>query len=326
MEVCLTFPVNLWCFRVLVSLLSRDQKLPPETWNQSGLQENFFFFWKSIFNVRLTQRWSSKNSCRVAHAGSHRNTSHAHPCGSCFTKHFSAYLSPSHHSVSSPPQTTLRSTTADWNRECLLCPFAGREGSLIIWLKHFLTQVMVQNPASTLTVSSRRSITPSRKTASTSRMTLPPQSQPPRTSTVFISKRQPAVARSTHQQVRYTCGLATCGPALGNWCEVVRQFQVLKGLFRKEKTSRSGMLHKFCLKGKIYMSTSSRKVKWLPEEDAQLRDDYLRLQQTNWERRNYDMALENSKLKDWNCTKRISGQIRLGGGEIVLCGELEMNH
>ena len=82
---------------------------------------------------------------------------------------------------------------------------------------------------------------PSTKTASTSRMTLPPQSQPPRTSTVFISKRQPAVARSMYQQVRYTCRLATCGPALGNWCEVVRQFQVLKGLFRKEKTSRSGM-------------------------------------------------------------------------------------
>ena len=38
-------------------------------------------------------------------------------------------------------------------------------------------------------------------------------------------------------------------------------------------------VHKPCLKGKICMSTSSRKLKWLFEENAQLRD-HLRLNQT----------------------------------------------
>ena len=37
-EDCLTFPVNLWWFRVL----SRDKRLPLDTWNASGSQETFF--------------------------------------------------------------------------------------------------------------------------------------------------------------------------------------------------------------------------------------------------------------------------------------------
>ena len=53
---------------------------------------------------------------------------------------------------------------------------------------------------------------------------------------LFSSKRQPAVVRSNYQQLMYTHGRApTCGPALGNWCEVMSHFQVLKGLCREEK-------------------------------------------------------------------------------------------
>ena len=90
-------------------------------------------------------------------------------------------------------------TTADWNQEYLLCHFAGRKP---VWLSGW-------------TISSHRfgarvlhrsqqwahadQLTPRGETASTSRMTLPPQSQPPRTSTVFISKQQPAAARSMYQ-------------------------------------------------------------------------------------------------------------------------------
>ena len=41
-EGCLTFPVNLQWFRVFFSMLSRDKRLPLDTWNQSGLQEKVF--------------------------------------------------------------------------------------------------------------------------------------------------------------------------------------------------------------------------------------------------------------------------------------------
>ena len=72
--------------------------------------------------------------------------------------------------------------------------------SLAIWLNQLLSQVISPRPASTSTVNTRRSTTPRGKTASTSRTTtLPLQPQPPITPTVFISKRQPTVARSEHQ-------------------------------------------------------------------------------------------------------------------------------
>ena len=42
------------------SMLSRDNCLPLDTWNQAGIQENIFC--KSIFSVWITQKSSSKNS------------------------------------------------------------------------------------------------------------------------------------------------------------------------------------------------------------------------------------------------------------------------
>ena len=129
--------------------------------------------------------------CLVAHPKSFHHTA-------CFTKHFLVFVTPSHHSVphlhrlhplhdrlleSGVPFVLLR-----WN-----------EDSLGIWLKHFLTQVMSPTPATTSAVSTRRSITARGETASTSRMTFPPQWQPPRTLTVVISKRQPAVAHNMYQ-------------------------------------------------------------------------------------------------------------------------------
>ena len=42
-----------------LALLSRDTRLPLDTWNQFGVQENVFS--KSIFYVYLTSRFSSKN-------------------------------------------------------------------------------------------------------------------------------------------------------------------------------------------------------------------------------------------------------------------------
>ena len=77
-----------------------------------------------------------------------------------------------------------------------------KKDSLAIWLHHFLTQVRSPSLVSTSAVSTRLSITARGETASTSRMALPPQPQLPRTSTVFISKRQPSVARSMYQRVR----------------------------------------------------------------------------------------------------------------------------
>ena len=72
----------------------------------------------------------------------------------------------------------------------------------------------------------------------------------------------------------------TCGPALGHWCEVSRQMQVLKGLCREEKEIKIWKVCKLCLESKIYMSTWSRKLNWLFKENARLRDVHLRLKQT----------------------------------------------
>ena len=92
--------------------------------------------------------------------------------------------------------------------------------------------------------------------------------------------------------------------------------QVLKGLLREEEEIWKES--KLCLKGKIHMSTSSRKPKWLFEESAQLRDGNLRLKKT-WtdEIGNKEILMwpsmkpiETSNLKDWS-TKRINELIRL---------------
>ena len=101
-----------------------------------------------------------------------------------------------------------------------------------------------------------------------------------RTPTVFISKRQPAEARSKHHQLWYTHGLApTCGPAQGNLCEVKSQWQVLKALCREDKEIDIQRVCKLCLKGEISMSTWNRKLNWMFKENAQLGEDYLRLKQ-----------------------------------------------
>ena len=134
-----------------------------------------------------------------------------------------------------------------------------RRCSLAIWL-------MSPNAASTSAVSARRSITLRGETASTLRITLPPHAA--------------AVARSMYQQGKPMASRRHVGPALGNWCEVVRQMPVLKGFCRKEKEIEVLRVCTICLKGKIYMCTSSRKLKWLLEENAQLRGDFLRLKQT----------------------------------------------
>ena len=87
----------------------------------------------------------------------------------CFTEHSSAYFTLAHHFV---PRLQRQHPLNDRWRESLVrfVPLRWKERSLATWLNHFLIQVMTSSPAS--------------------RMTLPPQSQPPRSSMVFISKRQ----------------------------------------------------------------------------------------------------------------------------------------
>ena len=93
-----------------------------------------------------------------------------------------------------PPKTTshlltgTRQTTSATPRGGLLF------GPLALWPNTTLSQVMSPTPGSKSAVSTLRSTTPLMSTASTPRVTMPPQSQPPRTLTVFSSKRQPAVA------------------------------------------------------------------------------------------------------------------------------------
>ena len=91
-----------------------------------------------------------------------------------------------------------------------------RRCSLAIW-PTLLTQDMSPTSASTSAVSTRWSITPRERTASTSRMTWRPQSRPLRIPMVFLSDQQPAVASSPHQQMlspmlmwTFTCALVSC--------------------------------------------------------------------------------------------------------------------
>ena len=86
---------------------------------------------------------------------------------------------------SSPPQTTPTSRPQIGIRSAL-CHFTRR-------------RITSPSLASTSAASTRRSVTPRGETASTVRRTLPTQSQPPRTSTVFRCEWQPAVARSLRE-------------------------------------------------------------------------------------------------------------------------------
>ena len=73
------------------------------------------------------------------------------------------------------------------------------------------------------------------------------------------------------------------------------------------------------LKGKICTSASSAMLTLPFEKNAQLRDDYLKLKRT-WKQESGKRAvlmwlfmkpIENSNVRDWSCTRRINGQIRL---------------
>ena len=89
---------------------------------------------------------------------------------------------------------------ADWDQESLPVRLRWRDG-LATWEIHSLAQVSSPKPASTSAVSTHRSTTHQEGTASTLRMFSPPKSQPTRTSTVFISKRQPAVAHNSNHNM-----------------------------------------------------------------------------------------------------------------------------
>ena len=55
---------------------------------------------------------------------------------------------------------------------------------------------------------------------------------------------------------------------------------MLKKRIQKGKEIEILNVCEICLKGKICVSTSSRKLTWLFEKSAQLRDDYLKLKRT----------------------------------------------
>ena len=98
----------------------------------------------------------------------------------------------------------------------------------------------------------------------------------------------------------------------------MRQMSVSKELCREERETEILKVCKLSPKGEISTPTLNRKLNWLFKENAQLRDDHLRLKQT-WtqEIRNKDMLIllsikpvDNSNLRDWSFIRRISGQIR----------------
>ena len=187
---------------------------------------------------------------------------------------------------------------------------------MAIWLNHLLQKGMSRRPASTSAVSTRRSITPPGGTASTSRMTSPPQSPRP------LTVHQQAAASGSSQFVPTS--------EVNAWLHAepwsARSRKLLRSdvsnITHVEERIQKGkeMLKVFelCLKEKIYMSTSSRKLTWLFDKNAQLRNDYLKLKQTWKQEREKREVLrclimapkENWSLKDWSCVKLINGLIR----------------
>ena len=80
------------------------------------------------------------------------------------------------------------------------------------------------------------------------------------------------------------------------------------------------------------MSTSSRKLTWLFDKNAQLRDDHLEVKWT-WQQESakrelliwlFMKPIEHLSLKDWSCIK-LTGQIRLRE-RTNFCGELELRN
>ena len=197
-----------------------------------------------------------------------------------------------------------------------------------VWLSrrlnpsHRLSQVMSPRPASTSAVSTLRSTTPTERTTSTLRITSLPQSQRAKPPTVFRSKRQPAVAHNLSQQVRWMLhftpnrGQLAAGKCCGAMCQTTL---MLKKRIQKGKEIEILKVCELCLKEKIWMSTSSRKLTWLFDKNAQLRDDYLKLQRT-WKQESGNTEvliwllmkpIENLSLADWSCKTLINGLIRL---------------
>ena len=90
------------------------------------------------------------------------------------------------------------------------------------------------------------------------------------------------------------------------------------------------------------MSTLNRKLKFTFEQKAEtaargecaaqrrLSEAEANMDIRNWEQRNYGgpfvKLIENSNIKDWNCTKRIKELIRLKERRFNLCGEFEMKN
>ena len=136
-----------------------------------------------------------------------------------------------------------------------------------------------------------------------------------------LSGFQQQAAASGSQQQASSSGLApTCGRTPGNRCEVVSQFQVLKGLCREKKVTEIWKVHKLFPKGEIsihcYLEQKAELAvqgecaaqKRLSEAEAEMD---IRI----WERRNADIALfdTNRELESQRLElyQQINGQIRL---------------
>ena len=125
---------------------------------------------------------------------------------------------------------------------------------------------------------------PRGETASTSRMTLPPQSQPLRTPTVFISKRQPAEARSP------SVPASVVNPWLGAdmWSSTRKLVRgttssaSVDGLCREEKEIEIWKVYKLCLKRRILHVYLEQKAELAVQGEMRSSEniDCLRLKQT----------------------------------------------
>ena len=141
------------------------------------------------------------HSCRVAHVWAHSTFTHTTRLKArCSQESGGSSCALKKKIISSHSMFRMTLFPHRHRRQPLATCLEGTQSGY--WLTHFSTQVMSPSPGSTSAVSTRRSITPGRETVSTSRMSSPPQSQLPKTSRVFFSNRQPAVAGSLYQQMR----------------------------------------------------------------------------------------------------------------------------
>ena len=155
-------------------------------------------------------------------------------------------------------------------------PLRWKEVGLAIWPNHFLTQVMSPSPASDVSSEHTPINDPSRRNGFNIENDLATTAAASENSDGFHVQAaasggpQLVPGSVVYPWLSADMWSSTRKPVRGN----------ASNASREERETEIWKVRKLCLKGEFSMSTWSRKLNWRFKENAQIRDDYLRLKQT----------------------------------------------